>query len=400
MFVMRQPAWVGRALLQCVREHDWEQPPPGVGQAITGRDQRLLLQAAESHRMVGCVYRSLKHVPQADPHVLDMLAALHNRSLRHQLRARADLLSLRKLLNGLDVPWLLFKGPVMAELAYTSRDLRHYLDLDFLVPRASFPRVLRSLEEAGYGIVMRDWNAALREQWGEVDLLSPSGTSVDLHWDPTYHEHIRSRFHVSTEELFERARLVMISGASFPTFDPPDTVIHLSMHAIRMGGSRLQWLKDIERVVARDQPDWDAVITRASRWGLSLAVGVMLGRARALLGCDVPEEVVRTLVPRTWRALVVAADRLSPIERSAASGSLATLVARSTSSDVRSSVVTLIRTTVERTAQAVRGGDRPESPQDQADVHVRDAFLDSVARGAGPWRDVEFRTEDGTGAGH
>jgi Uncharacterised nucleotidyltransferase len=396
---MRRPAWVGQVLLRCVREHDWEQPPPGVGQLITGRDQRLLLRAAEDHRVVGCVYRSLKDLPQTDSHVLDTLAALHNRALRSQLRARADLVFLRKLLNGLDVPWLLFKGPVMAELAYANRSLRHYLDLDLLVPRPSFPRVLSSLEEAGYRIVVRDWTVALREQWGEVDLLSPSGTSVDLHWDLTYHEHIRSRFRVSTEELFEHTRMVMISGAPFPTFDPPDTVIHLSMHGIRTGGSRLQWLKDIERVVARDEPDWDEVITRASRWGLSLAVGVMLGRARALLGCNVPEEVVRTLVPRTWRAVVVATDRLSPIERSAASRSLATLVARSTSSDVRSSLKTLVRTTVERAAEAVnapRGGDRPEVERDQADVDPRAAFFDWVATGSSGA--VKTHTEHGTGA--
>jgi Uncharacterised nucleotidyltransferase len=382
---MMLPSWVGKVLLLCVREHDWRQPPQGINELLAGRQPGPLLDGVKGHRVVGPAYRSLKDVPEADPELLTGLEALYKDLLRRQLRARADLLSVRQVLDALDTPWLVIKGPVMAEVVYAHRDLRQYHDLDIVVPRASFARAVRALEDAGYRLVDKDWRVARAELAGEVDLTSRFGTPVDLHWDLVYHQKLRVRFGISTEDMFKRARLVEIVGSPFLTLDSADMIIHLCLHGFREGGARLQWLKDIERVLASEVPDWDAVVARARGWQLSPVVGVMLERTRTLLGGDVPEEVLRTLAPRSWRSLVRVADRVSPVERSLGRGSLATIVLRSTRRDLSSSTAALLWTAVERSAQAVHDVRTRKAPSVDSPIEpdptARAEFFEAVTKG-------------------
>ena len=108
---------------------------------------------------------------------------------------------------------------------------------------------------------------------GQIGLSTPA-VSIDLHWDLFYSQRDRA-VRSPSEELIARSRMVDAAGLRLPTFDAPDTLITLAGHAARSGGHRLLWLKDIERTIAVDRPDFDEVVRR-SRYGCAPPVGIIL----------------------------------------------------------------------------------------------------------------------------
>jgi hypothetical protein len=317
-----------------------------------------LLEAARYHRVVAPVHRALSGVGAADARVREQLARLYHEAVASHLRVRATLRHASGLLEGLDAPWLVVKGPVLTDVVYRRSGLRLYHDLDLIVPRAAFADAVNAMERGGFAIRDRNWALIRRLEAGELNLVGPGGAAVDLHWHLLFNREDRSRFRIDMDELISRARSVEAGGLQVSTLDEADTLIHLAVGACAEGGGRLSWLKDLERSIVNDRPDWAAVIERSRSWGANLAVGTMLLRARRSLSAPVPDDVVRELVPSwAWRQTLSSLDRLFPPERSSAIGTPATLVARSTRRAVSSTLSTVAQGGTRRLSRLLRTGD-------------------------------------------
>ncbi|HUR18793.1 MAG TPA: nucleotidyltransferase family protein [Acidimicrobiales bacterium] len=334
----RQARLRGRVLALCTSEHDWGIPPPGLGRLVAGADLSSLPDAAITHGVAACAYYSLKSLDGVEEQVLERLDLARRRSLEAHLRVLADLRTVARLLAGTGVSWAVLKGPVLAEAVYRHHDLRSYSDLDLLVPRADFATVVRAFEASGCPLVDRNWMIAKEQMAGEVNIVLPHGTLLDLHWELLYDGDLRGSFSIPTEAMLERCRPVRVGDHQVRSLDPSDLLIHLAVHSFREGGGKLRWLKDIEQAVLYDTPDWDEVIRRARTWRVDLVVATMLLRARDTLGFAVPPEVMRSLSGWAWRSVVSAADTLWPVERTSQPASPATMVARATRADLRSSL--------------------------------------------------------------
>lgn len=386
---MRARRALGRLLVRCVAEHDWSTPAPGVAGLLAGLDMDEVAAAARFHGVTGCVHHSLSGV--VDARAAAALARDHRRGVDLHLRALGDLARLMPHLDELGGPWLVVKGPVLAETFYARPDLRSYSDLDLVVDGGSLERVLSAVERAGGRLISRNW-ALLRElRVGELLLRLHHGTLLDLHWHLVNDAGARRAFRVPTTELSGRARLVHLGPLQVPTLDPTDTLLHLGLHACVSGGDRLVWLKDVERAIATEVPTWDDLVRRARSWGVGPPVALTLVRARAVVGASVPDGVPEALAQgRTWLAMAAAAHRLAPPERSQGSRSLARMLSRSTRCDLASSAAELTR----HLARAVTGAHRfsrtpprPDmNPDSPASAHHaaglpgdRQAFLDAVA---------------------
>jgi hypothetical protein len=215
------------------------------------------------------------------------------------------------------VRWLAMKGPVLVEGAYQGRDVRSYTDIDVVVDRRAFGIVIDALLADGARLVDRNWTLIRSSMRGEVTLVLPHGSTLDLHWHLLNDVRVRHSFSVSMEELLDRRRLVAIGGHRIPTLDPADTVLTLAAHAGLAGGYRLVWMKDLERVVSAGGFRWADVVDRSHRYGLGLVVATMLERAVRVAGAAVPTEVLDALAPRRgWRGVIRFSDRQRPPERS------------------------------------------------------------------------------------
>jgi hypothetical protein len=388
---MRRAAQLGRVLRACVAEHDWSQPPRELASGVAGLDLTGLAATAEHHGVSGCVMRSMRLVRGVSATTLAELEESYHLALASHLRTIADVQLLADLFEGLRIPWIVLKGPVLADVVYRDAGLRSYLDLDVLVQPAALGRALSGLEKVGCRVVEQNWTMVRRQMVGEIHLVAKNGSMLDLHWHLFNDARLRASFDVRTEALFESSRVVPLGGRSVCTLQPVETLVHLALHAAMAGGNRLVWLKDLEQSVLNEAPDWNAVIEKATAWQARFAVGAMLARAERALGVPVPHGVLRELVPaKSWRCLLQAVDRLPPTERSTGRSSPARIVARSARADARSSGRELRQHLASRWQQKRFALFPPAQDWDDASagsiLHPaggesdRMAFLDEVAR--------------------
>jgi hypothetical protein len=281
--------------------------------AASGGVDELLARAAQ-HRVVEHVAATLRRAKGVDAETMESLLAWSSAETAHQLRIMEDLRWLGSVLDDAGVPWLTFKGPVVAHLIYRPAGLRSFRDLDVAIPAAAFPEGIDALERAGANLLDRNWKLIRRERRGQLHVGLPLGALADVHWHVLNRRGIRRAFAVSMEQVFARAREVDVDGVRCRTFDPVDTLLHLALHAALGGADRLSWLEDCRRAIEVDAPPWDAVVERAAVWRAGPAVAVTLRRARDVLGAPVPDRVLQALEPSAARRRIgIEIERRWPI---------------------------------------------------------------------------------------
>lgn len=247
---------------------------------------------------------------------------------RH-LRTRVVLKELSDLFGAAEVAWVVLKGPVLSEHAHPVSGVRPYVDLDLLVGPAQFEGAVRLLCDNDWTMLDRNHRHLLAQFPGEVHLLSPSGVQVDLHWSLINMSTTRSAFTIASGPLLARRRFVQVGSHGVPALCATDMLLHTCLHAALTGADRLLLLLDVHEQVHRSQPRWNDVAQRAHEWGAGPATATVLIRSSRTLGTPVQRSVLRQLAGLSWRAIVRAADRVSPVERLTGGGSLARIVARS-----------------------------------------------------------------------
>ncbi|MFL6137898.1 MAG: nucleotidyltransferase family protein [Frankiaceae bacterium] len=365
------------------------------------RDVPRLAVAARWHRVGGLLLDALGGDGPAD--VVGVLEEDYVASVRRELAVLADLRRAAAVLDGLAGlagidgiadRWLVLKGPVLAERYYGAAGLRAYTDVDILVPAAGFAAAVDALTAAGCTEVDRNWGFLAAHRAGEVALRGWCGTPVDLHWALLFGGALRDQFAVDVAGAVRRARPVTAAGLSLLTFDAVDTLVHLCLHAAMEGGHRLVWLTDLDRCIRVDAPPWDEVVERAVEWRVAVPVGLLLARARHVLGAPVPAWVVRRLLGRPAGAVAAAVDRIWPAERASDRGSPARMLARSarsTSAATAAELASRVRELRPRNAYELLrpASKRPRSSplyEQSGDGVTREAFLSSVAGPAGGGR--------------
>lgn len=285
--------------------------PPTFGDrhlALDDVDEALRFHHIQS--ILAIQIRGMAQFPAAAREAVE--AAHFNNALR-QARVLADLQDLAGILDTVEVPWIVVKGPAVAKALFPDRLLRDYLDLDVLVPRQRLAQVLDALETAGAFLLDRNWPLIAQQMRSELSVILPGGTLLDLHWSLLHDRRERGIFCVSTEEFLARSRALTSGGVRFRAAGAEDQLIHLAVHAFITGGHRLSWLKDLQ-LAATASPDWDAVVERSRRWRVAGPVAVMLDRAADALGAPVPRAVTRALLPGLgWRQLSAFTMRRYPV---------------------------------------------------------------------------------------
>jgi hypothetical protein len=351
---------------------------------------RLVTHACH-HRVPGVVYRSLRDLG-VDRAELSGLRSVYQMAVVSHQRCLSELYSVTSMLEGLT--WMVVKGPVLTEIGYGDSGARLYEDLDIVVAAHSLVPALQAIESAGGHVADLNWPMMAELRRAEIPMILPAGMLADLHWDLLVTPNIRARFSVPMGEVFERRRGVRIGGMDVTTLDPVDELLYLSLHGSLSGGDQLVWLKDLERMIACQQMDWDELVRRARRYRVDLVAAMQLERARVVLAAGVPEFVPVELARnsmwwRRWRAR----ERKVGLARWGDHGLSDCRFVAATSADTVASATELARA-VASDMMVHHLGDRGSSdqqsseevpalyqPQDEADA--RERYLELVA--AGPW---------------
>lgn len=321
---------------------------------------RGLARAAAFHGIVGYVSRAVEASPVR--HRVPARAREELRQATEELVARhaavvSNLQQLGVVFETLQIPWVVVKGPVLAEPVHGAGELRSYGDLDVLVPAEDFGAALDGFAEGGADVLAGDWRRRWDERAGEVPVRLPSGLLVDVHWHLINTGSVRDHFRIPIDELLRRRTSVIVGGVEVPTLDPADTLAHVALHTILSGSNRLVWIKDMERLVARHGQDvLDEATARAASWHGSVAMADAMGRVARVLGLppDVRWTPPSDRAVRAWLAVSAGAERLSSVERQDGGASLLRIVSRAVREDGPSSARALAGKVVRHAGEVVR----------------------------------------------
>ncbi len=291
---------VGRSLVQLTRRPEARTTDP---LALLGQiPAERLVDRACHHRVPGVVYRSLSELGVGGAEFAGLRTAYQMASVSHG-RCLLELRTVAGALGNLQHPWLVVKGPVLAEIGYGDPGARLYEDLDIVVAPADLSAALTGIEAAGGRVTDLNWPMMVDLMRAEVPMVLPDGMLADLHWHLLVTPSIRARFAMPMDGLIERRRTVRLGGTDVATLDTVDGILYLCLHGSLSGGDQLVWLKDLDQMIVSEAVDWDELVRRAARYRVGLVAGMQLERARAVLGARVPESLPAALAANAawWR---------------------------------------------------------------------------------------------------
>jgi hypothetical protein len=196
-------------------------------------------------------------------------------------------------LHAAGVPFIVHKGAALAELVYDRPEDRPMADIDVVFRPPQWRTVREALKAHRYRMPVGAGEAFWLENYFNISATSPepSVAHFDLHWGLTQ----EGRYHVDTEDLFDRAvpyRSALAGGAEVLRLGTEDLLLSLFLHlAYHYFEARLLWLHDMKLVIERCRPDWARLRERASAWGLNTVLAFNLDYLGKVFPGTVPADV-------------------------------------------------------------------------------------------------------------
>jgi Uncharacterised nucleotidyltransferase len=278
-------------------------------------DWNYLVETARQHGLIPLLYRHLSAL-QADVPPVEF-ERIKQETVENSQSVLYLIDQLRLLLNRFqdeNLPVLVFKGPILSQLAYGEMSLRAAGDLDLLIERREYVRARSILESLGFQIAPSLNGAQQAAHLGfhcEIQFMRDNWfTVVDLHWSLTPKVF---PFALTTNELMARAQPVSLAGVTVNTFGLEDLILFLSMHGAKHYWQRLEWISSLaEMIRSHPEIDWPALtnLARMARGVRILALGLHL--AQRVGEIEIPESVFAE-IDRVGTMKKVAEERMAEL---------------------------------------------------------------------------------------
>ena len=243
-------------------------------------DWDYVVATARAHGLLPLLQKHLANADFVPGHVLSRLkqeAVANSQSMLHLV---AKQLRVYKLFQEHRVPVAIFKGALLAQMAYGEMSLRQAGDIDLLIHSRDFAQARVLLESLGYEMSPRLTSAQLASHLSnhcEIQFMRDEWfTVVDLHWDLAPRTFV---FGVKADEVLSRLQTISLAGTTVQTFGAEDLVLYQAMHGAKHLWRRLEWISSLaETLRATAEIDWDTLINRAAnaRATRMLALGLRL----------------------------------------------------------------------------------------------------------------------------
>lgn len=234
---------------------------------------------AQAHGVLPLLH---KHLGSADvpSHFLSRLKRESVANSQNVLHLIAKQLRVVRIFKENGIPVALFKGPLLAQMAYGEISLRQAGDIDVLINRRDFEHARALLESLGYEMSPRLTPAQLASHLGnhcELQFMRDEWfTVVDLHWELAPRSFV---FKLHADEVLSRLQTVSLAGTSVETFGAEDLVLYLAMHGAKHLWRRLEWIASLaESLRATPDLNWELLVQRAEQAHATrmLALGLRL----------------------------------------------------------------------------------------------------------------------------
>lgn len=215
-----------------------------------GIDWPKFKKIVHRHRITGLALAAL--APRADLVPNEYLKDLQEVSRRECLRNLQSAVAAKAAVDALntqEIPCVVLKGAVVAQIAYDTLSVRHAKDIDILVQEADVEQAEAVLLSMGYKRLLpgNDWTVEELRKFRELQkhyefLHRQNGCQLELHWRMANNRHAQS-----LQFEFARPRQVSIREArlSLPALPQNAMFLHLCWHGYSHAWMRLKWLADI-----------------------------------------------------------------------------------------------------------------------------------------------------------
>lgn len=262
-------------------------------------DWEYLFAMASNHGLIPLLHKQL-HLQAADLTPVTMLSRLKLQSVsntQNVLHLFGKQLKLYRLFQNNKIPLAIFKGSVLAHMAYGEISLRQAGDIDVLIARADFDRARALLESLGYQMAPALTETQLRSHLAthcELQFVRDDWfTVVDLHWALAPKNFV---FKLETDEVMSRLQRVSLAGTEIHTFANEDLILYLSMHGAKHLWRALEWISSLgELIRATESIAWDAVIQRAENAHATRMLALGLRLVERVSEITIPAQVLRSV---------------------------------------------------------------------------------------------------------
>ena len=246
---------------------------------------------AQAHGVLPLLHKHLggESVPSQVLSRLKRESVANSQNVLHLIAKQLRVVRLFKE-NG--IPVALFKGPLLAQMAYGEISLRQAGDIDVLINGRDFDHARTLLESLGYEMRPRLTNAQLASHLNnhcELQFMRDEWfTVVDLHWELAPRSFV---FNLRAADVMSRLQQVSFAGTAVETFGAEDLVLYLAMHGAKHLWRRLEWIASLAESIRVDL-NWDVLVQRAEHAHATrmLALGFQL--AQKFSDVNIPADVL------------------------------------------------------------------------------------------------------------
>ena len=262
-------------------------------------DWDYLFATAQAHGLLPLLHKYLTTAASdlVPGHFLSRLKRESIANSQNVLHLIGKQLRVYKLFREHNIRVALFKGPLLAQLAYGEVSLRQAGDIDVLIPRHDFDHARKLLESLGYEMHPRLTPAQLTSHLNnhcEIQFMRDDWfTVVDLHWELAPRSFV---FNVKADEVLSRLQSVSLAGTLVETFNAEDLVLYQSMHGAKHLWRRLEWISALaESLRATPEINWDELVDRAAGARATRILGLGLRLVQQFSDVHVPAHVLAAI---------------------------------------------------------------------------------------------------------
>lgn len=257
-----------------------------------------LFATAQAHGLLPLLHKHLSSFADIIPgHFLSRLKRESVANSQTVLHLIGKQLRVYKLFKEHGIPVALFKGPLLAEMAYGEISLRQAGDIDLLINRRNFDHARSLLESLGYAMYPALTAAQLASHLNnhcEIQFMRDDWfTVVDLHWNLAPRSFV---FRVEVDDVMSRLQSVCLAGTVVETFSAEDSILYQSMHGAKHLWRRLEWITALAETL-RSSPEinWDVLLDRAASAHAIRMLGLGLRLIQQFSDMPIPAHVLKTL---------------------------------------------------------------------------------------------------------
>lgn len=280
----RGRSWTHDVLLAVLRDD----VSPGLLSRAAPADWSELAPAATRHGLQGLLARCLRGsetVPRGFQVNLQAAAVRLMAQRENHVRTTAEAVA---ALATRDIVPVVLKGPSLAERYYPDPGTRPYGDVDLLVPPRDLRAAVDAFETAGFELGDRNWDLLVSDLRGQVHLLRPHLSPIELHWHVVNGTRQRRTLGVTTDAFQELAVPWAIAGRACRALAPEVEIPYLCLHAALHGASNALWLVDVGMIARRAAVDWDAVVRHLDQWKMRRSGLLVLDLVRRWVDPSIP----------------------------------------------------------------------------------------------------------------